>query len=192
MKDSRIENNRTVQSGMAEGYMRGLMGLIRSGFEDKSTSLAAGDAVTTAYDLYLWDKGMRVEPSQILSAESKNILYAPVLPGQAMSMGGPILHIPYDDGRKTFSVNRLSGSSTGYAAAMDRFFEIDGCVIVLSNVQDAPVEIIADHVGDFLLRHELNTPVGVPAPDTMALSQSAAYQERTSRNLSASIGMPRE
>jgi hypothetical protein len=40
-------------------------------------------------------------------------------------------------------------------------------------VQDAPVEIITDHVGDFLLRYELNTPVGVPALDTMTLSQSA-------------------
>ncbi len=173
MKDSRIENNRTVQIGMAVGYMRGLTGLIRSGFEDKSTSLAAGDLVTTAYDLYLWDKGMRAEPSQILSPESKNILYSPVLPGLTMSMGGPVLHIPYDDGRKTLSVNRLTGSSTGYSAAMDRFFGIDGCVIVLSNVQDAPVGIITDHVGDFLLRYELNTPVGVPAPDTMELSQPA-------------------
>jgi hypothetical protein len=32
---------------------------------------------------------------------------------------------------------------------------------------------MTDHVGDFLLRHELDTPVGVPAPDTMALSQPA-------------------
>jgi CubicO group peptidase (beta-lactamase class C family) len=173
MKDSRVENNRTVQSGMATGYMRGLKGLIRSGYEDKSTSLAAGDLVTSAYDLYLWDRGMREEPGQIISAESKRVLYVPVLPGHVMSMSGPILQVPYDDGRKTLLVNRLSGSSTGYAAAMDRFFGIDGCVIVLSNVQDAPVEIITDHVGDFLLRYELNTPVGVPAPDTMALSQPA-------------------
>ena len=173
MKDSRVENNRTVQRGLAAGYMRGLKGLIRSGFEDKSTSLAAGDLVTTACDLYLWDRGMRAEPGQILSAESKRVLYGPVLPGHVMSMGGPILQVPYDDGRKTLSVNRLTGSSTGYAAAMDRFFGIDGCVIVLSNVQDAPVEMITDHVGDFLLRYELNTPVGVPAPDTMALSQPA-------------------
>jgi len=35
------------------------------------------------------------------------------------------------------------------------------------------VEIITDHAGDFLLRHELSTRVGVPAPDTMTLSQSA-------------------
>jgi CubicO group peptidase (beta-lactamase class C family) len=170
MKDSRIENNRTVQSGMAAGYMRGLTGLIRSGFEDKSTSLAAGDLVTTAHDLFLWDWGMRAEPGQLLSAESKKVLYSPVLPGHVISMGGPVLQVPYDNGKKTLSVNRLTGSSTGYVAAMDRFFEVDGCVIVLSNVQDAPVEMITDHVGDFLLRYELNTPVGVPAPETMRLS----------------------
>ena len=41
------------------GYMRGLGGLVRAGFEDKSKALAAGDLVSTARDLYLWDKGMR-------------------------------------------------------------------------------------------------------------------------------------
>jgi CubicO group peptidase (beta-lactamase class C family) len=179
MKDSRVENNRTVQSGMAMGYMRGLTGLIHAGFEDKSTSLAAGDIVTTAYDLYLWDRGMRAEPGQIISTESKGVLYSPVLPGHMMSIGGPILRIPYDSGGKTFSLNRISGSSTGYAAAMDRFLEIDGCVIVLSNVQDAPVEIMTDHIGDFLLRYELDTPVGVAAPDTITPPQSTGVSDES-------------
>jgi CubicO group peptidase (beta-lactamase class C family) len=177
MKDTRIENNRTVQPGMATGYMRGLTGLIRAGFEDKSTALAAGDLVTSARDLYLWDRGLKAEPNKLLSPESKKLLYAPILPGQIMSMGGPVLQIPYEDGRKTISINRLSGSSTGYVAAMDRFFEIDGCVVVLSNVEDAPTDIILDHVGDFLLRRELGIPIGVPAPETMTPPPPAAVSK---------------
>jgi hypothetical protein len=96
--------------------------------------------VTTARDLYLWDRGLKAEPNKILSPESKKLLYAPIIPDQVMSMGGAVLQIPYDDGRKSLSTNRVTGSSTGYMAAMDRFFEIDACVIVLSNVNDAPTE----------------------------------------------------
>jgi len=167
MKDTRIENNRTVQSDMATGYMRGLTGLIRAGFEDKSTALAAGDLVTTAYDLFLWDKGMKADSDKILTAESKKRLYESIFPKQMMTYGGPVLKVPYDEGRKILTINRISGSSTGYMAAMDRFTEPDACVIVLSNVQDTEAMRILDHISDFLLRQHLGLHIGNPAPPTL-------------------------
>ena len=167
MKDTRVENNRTVQNNMATGYMRGLTGLIRAGFEDKSTALAAGDLVTTAYDLYLWDKGLKANSDKVLSAESKKLLFKSIFPGQMFTYGGPVLRIPYDEERKTLTLNRLSGSSTGYTAAMDRFFEPDACVIILSNVQDAETTRILDDISDFLLRYYLGIQAGNPAPPTL-------------------------
>ncbi len=167
MKDTRVENNRTVQSDMATGYMRGLTGLIRAGFEDKSTALAAGDLVTTAYDLFLWDKGMKADSDKILTAESKKRLYESNFPEQMMTYGGPVLKVPYDEGRKILTINRISGSSTGYMAAMDRFKEPDACVIVLSNVQDTEAMRILDHISDFLFRQHLGLHIGDPAPPTL-------------------------
>jgi len=172
MKDTRVENNRTVQDHMATGYMRGLTGIIHAGFEDKSTALAAGDLVTSAQDLYLWDKGMRDCSDKILSAESKKLLHKTIFPRQIFTYGGPVIKIPYDKGQKILTVNRISGSSTGYSAAMDRFFEPDACVIVLSNVQDAETTRILDHVSDFLMRHYLGVKAGNPAPSVIALSSS--------------------
>lgn len=167
MKDSSIENNRTIRSAMASGYMRGLSGLIRSGFEDKSTALAAGDLVTTAHDLFLWDQGMKADSSTILSRESKALLFRPIFPGETYTIGGPLLTIPYDGGRKTLTCNRLSGSSLGYMASMDRMVGPDACVVVLSNIQDAETTRILDDVSDFLLRHVLGISIGNPAPPTV-------------------------
>ena len=174
MKDSRVENNRTVCRGMASGYMRGLAGPIRSGFEDKSTALAAGDLVTSARDLFFWDRGMKVDRGKVLSLESKALMFRPVLPGETYTIGGPLLNIPYDEGRKTLTCNRLTGSSAGYAAAMDRFVTPDACVIVLSNIQDAETERILDDVSDILLRSALGISVGNPAPPTVTPPPAAA------------------
>ena len=165
MKDTNVENNRTVRSHKAVGYMRGIGNLVRAGFEDKSTALAAGDLVTTAHDLFLWDKGMR--EGKILSPESASLLYRPILPDEIYTMGGPLLTLKTDEGKRIVHLNRLSGSSTGYVAAMDRILEAEACVIVLSNVQDADVTRILDDVSDFFTRQELNLPIGNPAPLTV-------------------------
>jgi len=173
MKDTGVENNRTVRGRMAKGYRRGIEDLVRAGFEDKSTALAAGDLVTTARDLSLWDKGMRA--GKILSPESVALLYRPILPDNFFTMGGPLLTLKTTDGKKPILLNRLSGSSTGYAAAMDRLFEAGACVIVLSNVQDAEVSRIIDDVSDFFTRYVLHLPIGNPAPPTRTTIPAAAF-----------------
>ena len=166
MKDTSVENNRTVRGMTTTGYMRGLGGLVRAGFEDKSTALAAGDLVSTARDLYLWDAGIR--KGKVLSPEYLEILYKLIVPDDVFTYGGPLLSIPYENGRKTLRLNRLTGSSTGYSAAMDRLLGPDACVVVLSNVQDADTTRMLDDISDFLTRYELGLPVGNPAPPTVA------------------------
>ncbi len=173
LKNTRVENNRTVDPGTATGYMRGLAGLVRAGIEDKSTALAAGDLVSTAYDLYLWQKGLHVKADAVLSAESKERLFRPIVPDQPWTYGGPVFKIPYDGGRKTMTLCQLGGSSAGYAAHVGCSFEEGVCIIVLSNVQDADVQRIGDDVGDIFLRHRLGIAVGPAAPLTRTLPEAA-------------------
>lgn len=173
MKNSRVENNRTVSRDTAAGYMRGLSGLVRAGFEDKSTALAAGDLVTTAYDLFLWDRGMKADPGRILSAESRQVLFQPVLEGRIFTFGGPLLRVPFEGGRRTLTLNRLSGSSTGYMAAMDRILSPDACVVILSNIQDAEAVRMVDDISDYLLRYVLGIEAGNPAPPDVSLPPAA-------------------
>ncbi len=165
MKATRVENNREVIGMTATGYGRGIRGLIRAPFEDKSTALGAGDITTTAYDLYLWDQGLRA--GKVLSPESLAILYKPVMPDSIFTPGGLVMSAPYNEGKKTVRINRLSGSSAGYASAMDRTFDPDACIIVLSNVNEAESVAILDNIGDFLTRYDLGAAIGTPGPETL-------------------------
>lgn len=166
MKDTFVENNRATDVNLATGYIRGISGLIKAYSEDKSTALAAGDIVSTAYDLYLWQKMLNLNGDGILSADSKKVLFQPVLPDHPMTMVGPHYHIPYENGKKTLAVSMMNGSSSGYVSCIGRQTEADRCVIVLSNVNGDDAARIADDIGDIFTRHYLGIAVGEEAPLT--------------------------
>ena len=166
MKDTFVENNRTTDTNLATGYIRGLSGLVKAYSEDKSTALAAGDIVSTAYDLYLWQRILSLKGDKILTAASKKILFQPVLADSPMTMAGPHYRIPYEDGKKTLAVSMLNGSSSGYVSCLERQTENDKCVIVLSNVNLDDVARIADDIGDIFTRRYLGIAVGPEAPLT--------------------------
>jgi CubicO group peptidase (beta-lactamase class C family) len=166
MNDTFVENNRTTDTNLATGYVRGLSGLVKAYSEDKSTALAAGDIVSTAYDLYLWQRTLSLNGDRILSAASKEILFRPILAGSSMTMAGPHYRIPYEDGKKTLAVSVLNGSSSGYASCLSRQTENDRCVIVLSNVNGDDVARIADDIGDIFTRRYLGIAIGREAPLT--------------------------
>lgn len=100
MKNTFVENNRTTDINLATGYARGLTGPVKTYVEDKSTALAAGDIVSTAYDLYLWQKTLSNNADIILSSESKKMLFKPVLPNMEMTYIGPLYKITYEEGKK--------------------------------------------------------------------------------------------
>jgi CubicO group peptidase (beta-lactamase class C family) len=166
MKDTFVENNRTTDTNLATGYIRGLSGLVKAYGEDKSTALAAGDIVSTAYDLYLWQRTLSLKGDKILTAASKKTLFQPVLADSPMTMAGPHYRIPYEDGKKTLAVSLLSGSSSGYVSCLERQTENDKCVIVLSNVNGDDVARIADDIGDIFMRRYLGIAIGPEAPLT--------------------------
>jgi len=177
MKHTSVENNRTVYPDMATGYMRGLKGLVRAGIEDKSTALAAGDLVSDAYDLYLWSKTLSYHADQILTDESKKLLFAPVLPDNFMTFAGPKYEIPYGQSQEILTVSVLTGSSEGYAAYLGRIFEQEVTIIVLSNVQDSDVSRIGDDVGDIFMRHHLGIAAGYPAPLVRTMPSANEYRD---------------
>jgi hypothetical protein len=164
MTDTLVENNRTTDVNLATGYIRGISGLVKAYNEDKSTALAAGDIVSTAHDLYLWQKVLSLNGDRILSASSKKVLFQPVLPDSPMTMLGPHYRIPYENGKKTLAVSMLNGSSSGYVSCIGRQTEADRCVIVLSNVNGDDAARIADDIGDIFTRRYLGVAVGEEAP----------------------------
>lgn len=172
MHDTFVENNRTTDRNLATGYVRSVAGLVEAYREDKSTALAAGDILATAYDLYLWQRTLAAEGDDILSAGSKAVLFQPALPGAPMTMTGQHFEIPYAEG-KSLAVSLLSGSSSGYAAYLGRQTDSDRCVIVLSNINGDDVARIADDIGDIFNRQFLGIAIGEEAPLTRTLPPAA-------------------
>lgn len=160
MKNTFVENNRTTDVNMATGYIRGLSGPVKTYAEDKSTALAAGDLVSSANDLFLWQKTLSNSADKILSEDSKKLLHKQVLPNSEMTYVGPRVTIPYDDGKKNLTMSLVNGSSSGYMSFLTRIEEEDVCIIVLSNINDTEVTRIGDDISDFFLRHFLGIEIG--------------------------------
>jgi CubicO group peptidase (beta-lactamase class C family) len=174
MTDTFVENNRTTDVNLATGYVRGLSGLVKAYVEDKSTALAAGDILSTALDLFRWQRVLNRKGDRILSESSKQLMFQPILPNSKMTFVGPHFKIPYNGGKSTLEVSVLSGSSSGYATCLSCQTEHDRCVIVLSNIGSDDVNRIADDIGDFFTRWYLGVAVGPKAPTTRSLPRAAA------------------
>ena len=183
MLNTYVDNNRTTDENLATGYLRGIKGLIKSYCEDKSTALAAGDIISTAYDLYLWQKILNKKGDKILSVRSKEKLFEPVISNIPITIIGPHYKIPYDDDNKILEVNLMNGSSAGYVSYLARQTNNDRCVIVLSNVNGADVARIADDIGDIYNRHILNISIGEEAPLTCKLPAGIAISENNIKKM---------
>jgi hypothetical protein len=129
--------------------------------------------VSTAYDLYLWQRTLTPKGDKILTADSKDVLFQPVLADSPMTMLGPHYRIPYEDGKKTLAVSVINGSSSGYVSCLGRQTENDRCVIVLSNINGDDAARIADDIGDIFLRRCLGLAIGPEAPLTRTPPPSA-------------------
>jgi hypothetical protein len=174
MTDTFVENNRTTDVNLATGYIRGHSGLAKAYVEDKSTALAAGDVLSTALDLFRWQRVLNRKGDRILSEFSKQLMFQPILPDSEMTFVGAHFRIPYNGGKSILAVGVLGGSSSGYAACISRQTENDRCVIVLSNVGSDDVSRIADDIGDFFTRRYLGVAAGAEAPTTRSLPRAAA------------------
>jgi CubicO group peptidase (beta-lactamase class C family) len=181
LKDTYVENNLGADRNLAEGYFRGISCLVRAYGEDKSTALGAGDIVSTAHDLFLWQRALNLKGDRVLSAKSKELLFRPILEGSPMTMSGPHFEIPYEDGSKKLAVSILNGSSSGYSCCLNRQTELDRCVIVLSNINGDDVSRIADDIGDIVLRRYYGLAIGEEAlltriPPPAAAIDAEAWQ----------------
>ena len=164
MKDTHVHNNRTIHKNMATGYQKGLEGYALATIEEESTRLAAGNILSTAKDLYSFQKILDFGGDNILSEKNKKMLLEPH--SSDFSLAGIVMSVPYNDGKDNLTIVRAGGSSYGFRALMDRIIEKDACLIALSNIQSDRISLfdIFEKVGDFLVE-ELRVDFGPPRGD---------------------------
>jgi CubicO group peptidase (beta-lactamase class C family) len=183
MGNTSVDNNLTIQENMAIGYMKGLNGYVHAPLENESNRLAGGNLVSTAEDLYLFQKVWSFEGDNILSEEYKGLLLSSHPPNHD-GYGVSRQIISYNNGQDKLKIASHGGSSYGFRASLVRIIEKDACVIVLSNVQSdwAMTLETTDHIRDLLLEElgialsEQASESGRPTPVAIALAVLAAYE----------------
>jgi len=133
MMDTGYDHYRPLIKHRASGYVLGANGLVNAVYIDMSTPYAAGGLYSTVEDLYLWDQALYTE-----KLGSKNSLDEMFTPFKGdYGYGWFII--------KAFNRRLIThgGTVNGFYAYISRYVDDKVCIIVLSNIESAPVDKIS-------------------------------------------------
>jgi len=130
---------------MAEGYARDGKALRHRDYFDRSLEMGAGGVYSTASDMLRWNESLNGE--KLLNQKSLDLMFTPSSPGNY----GFGWFIEKQKRAKAYH----EGSDPGFAAFEIRYPKEKAFVIVLANVEDAPVRVIANGLGELLLTGQI-------------------------------------
>lgn len=149
MKTSGYDSATAVITQRAIGYAVDGKTLHHADYVDWSIAYAAGALYSTVEDLLLWDQALYT--AKLLNRASLDLLFTPDKSGYNYGW-----FIKSKDGKvKIYH----EGSNPGFGAYIARFPQTKTCVIVLSNVESAPVREIADGLAGILFGERVLSPI---------------------------------
>ncbi len=134
MKDTGFDNPIAVIPHRAAGYARRGPFVVNALYIDMSIPHAAGALYSTVDDLYLWDQALDGET--LIPRKSLDAMFTPEKDGYGYGWA-----IGRSFGRRMVG---HGGGINGFATDIRRFPDDKVCVIVLSNLETAPVAEIGD------------------------------------------------
>ncbi|MFB9326226.1 serine hydrolase domain-containing protein [Paenibacillus aurantiacus] len=127
MQDTQVETPGFMAENRLCGYELDASGaVIPAPLFDPTQAYAAGNLLSTAHDLRLWDRALRSD--QFLAPDLASRMYKPALAQSPYGFGWFVQDTPF--GRAVLH----GGGITGYASMFLRFLDTGITVIVLSNV----------------------------------------------------------
>jgi CubicO group peptidase (beta-lactamase class C family) len=132
---------------MAQGYARDGKSLRHRDYFDRSLEIGAGGIYSTASDMLRWNEALNGE--KLLKQKSLQLMFTPSSPG-GYGFGWFIEKQPRI---KEYH----EGSDPGFAAFTIRYPDEKAFVLVFANVEDAPVRMIANGLGELLLTGKIPT-----------------------------------
>lgn len=145
MNDSGLAATLAVIPQMAEGYARDGKSLRHRDYFDRSLEIGAGGVYSTASDMLRWNESLNGE--KLLNRKSLDLMFTPSSPGNY----GFGWFIEKQKRAKAYH----EGSDPGFAAFEIRYPDEKAFVIVLANVEDAPVRVVANGLGELLLTGQI-------------------------------------
>jgi D-alanyl-D-alanine carboxypeptidase len=145
MNDSGFAPTLAVIPQMADGYSREGGSLRYRNYFDRSLEIGAGGVYSTAGDMLRWNAAL--DKDVLLQDQWRQVMFVPSSPGN-YGFGWFVESGPHPR-------QYHEGSDPGFAAFEIRYPQDHAFVIVLSNLEDAPVRIIASGLGVLLVQGTL-------------------------------------
>ncbi|MHB9097434.1 MAG: serine hydrolase [Syntrophales bacterium] len=133
MKNSGYDHQEIVLKNRASGYVLTDEGLMNAPYIDMSIPSGGGSLYSTVGDMYLWDSALYKDA--LVSRESLDAMFTPDKEGYGY--GWIVANL---NGRKIITHN---GSVNGFLTHIARYVDDDACIVILSNIANAPVNEIS-------------------------------------------------
>ncbi|MTI94336.1 MAG: beta-lactamase family protein [Firmicutes bacterium] len=155
MQDSGYDWSEKVVPRRAAGYDRDGDTLRNTSFVDMSIPYAGGGMYSTVEDLFRWDRALAGH--ELLSPELTEIMFTPVYGNYACGWG--VVRVEptelaqyftnpsvYQTRQQGLLVQRHEGGINGFHSMIIRLPEQGALVVLLSNMGDAPLELMAKRI----------------------------------------------
>lgn len=148
MMNTGYDHHHTLLKHRASGYSIGGGGLTNAAYIDMSIPHAAGALYSTVEDLYLWDRALYTE--KLVKKSSLDKMFTPFKGNYAY--GWNVLSL-FD--RKVIT---HGGGINGFRQNIARYVDDDVCIVVLSNIETAPVDKISMDLAAIVFGEEYEVP----------------------------------
>lgn len=177
MADTDVDSAQTVLKNRASGYKSGSNGKLNADYIDLSLPTGAGAMYSTVGDFYKWDRALYT--GKLVKQATLAQIYTPLKSNYAF--GWVVLEGP----RKTYTHD---GGIDGFATSFWRYPSDDSCVVVFSNLQDAPAGQIAQKLSAILFGEPYELPnARKPIAVSAAILDSYVGEYQLTANFSIKI-----
>lgn len=143
MKDTGYDHSEALLANRASGYVLTDEGLRNAPYMDMSIPVGGGALYSTIEDLYRWDRALYTE--KLVKKETLKRIFTPWKGDEGYAYGWGIWK---KAGRKMIGHD---GGINGFHTHIGRFPEDDACLIILNNIENAPLGRIASDLSAILL-----------------------------------------
>lgn len=148
MQNTGYDHHHTLMKQRAAGYALTDEGLVNASYIDMSIPHGAGALYSTVEDLYIWDRALYTE--KLINKSSLDKIFTPFKGKYGYGWGI----------RTLFNRNRIShgGGIDGFRTDISRWVDDDACIIVLSNLENAPAGKISRDLAAILFGENYELP----------------------------------
>ena len=158
MDDTGYDHHATILKNRAAGYEKNGNEYVNAPYLDMSLPYAAGSMYSTVEDLYKWDRALYED--EILSAESKELMFSPLMPDGdgKYGYGWSIGDLPVGTLGDSVSIVAHGGGINGFNTLIVRVPKEEDLIVLLNNTGGTNLREMAMGINNILHGEKAEMP----------------------------------